>query len=223
MRVSSAVLIALVTLALHGTAAHAEDASPQALARASALLRQVSAQKQELEAANARLTAEVNQLQKKLAHAEGAQHQTALDLQSAQHQAERAGGTLEATRGRLERTEERLREAIERLRAANGDLRQLRQDQAGLTEKLAAVEADLADSERKNLQLYQANVELLQLYRKKGPLTALLQREPVTGLASVGIENTLLEYQARLENSLREANRGAARSGEPVVQPPAGE
>lgn len=207
MRVSSAVLIVLGTLALSGTATHAEDANPQALARASALLRQVSAQKQELETANARLTAEVGQLQKKLAHSEGLQRRAALDLQSTQQTAGRAEKALDATRGRLERTEGRLREAIERLRTTKAELRQLRHEQAELSGKLASVEAELADSERKNLQLYELNVELLELYRRKGPLTALLQREPVTGIGNVGIENLLLEYRTKLEDSRRQADQ----------------
>lgn len=222
MRVSSIVAAVLMAAALPGAAAHAaDDGSERAFARAQALLRQVSAQKQELETANARLTAEVNKLQKNLTHVEGDLKQASLDLQSQQRKAEHAGGTLEATRGRLERTENRLREAIERLRTAKTDLQQLHLEKADLTAKLVAVEAGLADSERKNLQLYEANVELLELYRKKGPLTALIQREPVTGIANVGIENTLLEYQTRLEASLRDANRDGAKPDSRTASPEA--
>lgn len=216
MGVSRLLAPGVLLLALAATASAQEDRSQQALARAQALLRQVSAQKQELEAANARLTAEVEALQKKLGVAESRLRQATLDLQSEQRKVGRADDILQGTRERLARTEETLREAIERLRNANGELRQTRQENALLVTDVARLQAELADSERKNLQLYQANVELLELYRKKGPLTALLQRERLTGLQSVAVENTLLEYQTKLDSSLREANRGAA-SPEPAA------
>lgn len=210
MRGSRLLVPGVLLVALVGAAGAQEDRSQQTLARAQALLRQVSAQKQELEAANARLTAEVEALQKKLSGSESKLRQATLDLQSEQRKAGRTDDNLQVTRERLARTEEALREAIERLRNANGELRQTEQEKAALAGDVARLKAELVDSERKNLQLYQANVELLDLYRKKGPLAALLQHERVTGLQSVAVENTLLEYQAKLDHSLREANRGSA-------------
>jgi chromosome segregation ATPase len=201
-------VIAVCGLALAADPALAQqDPNPQALARAQSLLRQVSAQKQELEVANARLTAEVNDLRRKLQGAETSLKQTSLDLDSEQRKAARAAGTLDSTRERLERTEQTLREAIERLRNSNGELQNLQRESAALGAQVAGLEAELADSERKNLQLYEANLELLDLYRRKGPVDALLQREPVTGIGRVGIENVLLEYQAKLEDSLRSTHR----------------
>ena len=120
---------------------------------------------------------------------------------------------LELTQESLSRTEDTLREGIERLRSTNAELFETRQAKAQLEASLAETESELADSERKNMQLYQANVELLELYRKKGPIDGLFQREPVTGLKSVQIENILQEYRFKLEDSLRESNQARLDAG----------
>lgn len=49
-----------------------------------------------------------------------------------------------------------------------------------------------------NLALYQYGTELLDLYQGKGVWTALTQREPVTGITQVRIENVLEEYRDKL-------------------------
>jgi chromosome segregation ATPase len=188
----------------------AQDASQQALARAQALLRQVSAQKQQLETDNARLSAEVDALKSKLASAQAQLKQTNLTLESEQRKSARTESMLEDTRERVTRTEGTLREAIERLRTANAELQKAKSEGADLTSRLAETGKELADSERKNLQLYQANVELLEMYRNKGVWTSMLQREP-TGVKNVEIENVLQEYRLKLQDSLRDSNRDAAR------------
>ena len=188
-----------------------EDRSQQALARAQGLLRQVSAQKQELESANVRLVAEVDALKKQLSRAEGGLKEASQNLASEQRKAQRTGGTLESTRDRLTRTEERLREVETTLRTTRATLQERERWLADVEGRLAGVESQLGDSERKNIQLYQANIELLELYRGKGAWTAILQREP-TGLKNVEIENVLQEYRLKLEDSLTQANRETVRS-----------
>ena len=58
----------------------------------------------------------------------------------------------------------------------------------------------IADCQSKNEGLYKANGELLDAYRDKGAFAALVQREPVTGIASVKVENAVQEYRFRLED-----------------------
>lgn len=213
MRSSRAVRLAGVALALLSAAgARAqEDRGQQALARAQALLRQASSQKQELEAANVRLNNELETTKRKLAAAEAALKESSTSLASEQRRALRAGSDLEGARDRLTLTEERLRETEAVLRATRATLQEREQQLAEASGRTAQLEAELADSEHKNLALYQANVELLELYRNKGPITALLQHEP-TGLKAVGIENILQEYRLKLDDSLAEANRRTAPS-----------
>jgi len=198
-----------------GTALAQEAQTQQALARAQSLLRQVSAQKQELEVANARLTAEIAALESKLNRSEAGLKEASISLQSEQRKAERAGGALESTSEQLVRTQVALQDSTERLRLAKADLREKERVMGELQSRVTQVEEQLADTERKNIELYRLNVELMDLYRAKGPLTALLQKEPMTGLRSVAIENTLQEYRLKLEDQLAQDNREIARD-EPV-------
>ncbi len=195
----------VVVLLISGGPAHAQE--DPALARAQSLLRQVSGQKQELEVANARLTAELDTLKRQLAGTEATLKSAAQNLEAEKRKVERSGGSLEATRARLETTEDRLRETQEHLRTRSSELRELQRTGVERDSRLAQLESELAGSERRNLQLFEANDELLELYRKKGPLAALLQKEPVTGLKSVAIENELQDYRLRLMDSLSETNR----------------
>lgn len=204
--------VAVALLFATGLAGAQEDRSQQALARAQALLRQVSAQKQELETANARLSAEVAALEQKLGRAEAGLKETSANLAAEQRKAERTGGTLDSTRERLNQAEGRLRETDTNLRNTSATLQERERKLAEMESRLAETESRLADSESKNLLLYQANVELLELYRDKGPLAAVLQREP-TGLKRVQIENIVEEYRGKLDEARVEIPDGAAPVG----------
>jgi len=208
-----AFLLILLTLFLSSPLFGQDERSAQALSRAQSLLRQVSAQKQELEVANARMTADLASLEAENKRLQARLKETNLDLESTERKSDRNSQLLELTQERLARTEDTLREGIERLRETSAELFETQRAKAQLEAELAETEAELDDSERKNLKLYEANVELLELYRKKGPVTALFQREPVTGLKSVEIENVLQEYRIKLEDSLRESNQAKLEAG----------
>ena len=65
--------------------------------------------------------------------------------------------------------------------------------------QLEASKASNASCEAKNLQLYQYSQELMTRYQKKGVWAALSQKEPVTGIKDVRVENLLQEYQQKLD------------------------
>ncbi len=58
--------------------------------------------------------------------------------------------------------------------------------------------------EKKNMVLYELNVEILDRYKKKGAWDALLQAEPFTQIRKVEIENIIQEYKEKLENQTME-------------------
>ena len=58
--------------------------------------------------------------------------------------------------------------------------------------------------EKKNMALYELNVEILDRYKKKGVWDALLQAEPFTQIKKVEIENIIQEYKEKLENQTME-------------------
>lgn len=198
MRSSSLILLLAAGLLLGSPAAWSqEDRAQQALARAQGLLRQVSAQKQELEAANARLTGEVESLKRQLAKSEASLKESAALLAAEKKRAER-GAVVEQRLGQAQAT---LQEARDRLRTAGDEARRRDQELAETGARLAELERGLAEAERKNLEMYQLNVQILDLYRRKSPWKSLVKADPITGLATVEVENTLQEYRVKLEDT----------------------
>ena len=53
--------------------------------------------------------------------------------------------------------------------------------------------------ESHNVKLLQVNQDLLGHYEKKGFFDSLMQREPITGLKGVELENIVQDYQDRLD------------------------
>jgi chromosome segregation ATPase len=78
------------------------------------------------------------------------------------------------------------------LNARDEDLKQVRR-------QLDASTAANVSCEAKNLKLYEYSQELVQRYAKKGVWAALAQKEPVTGIKEVGVENLVQEYQEKLD------------------------
>jgi len=56
-------------------------------------------------------------------------------------------------------------------------------------------EGEIQTCMKKNAELYQISVELMDRYRSKGVVDALLQAEPFTQLEKVRINNLLQEYR----------------------------
>ena len=59
---------------------------------------------------------------------------------------------------------------------------------------------ELGSCETKNKKLYQYQVELINRAQNRGSLDALLEREPLTQLKRVEIENLLEEYRDKIDN-----------------------
>jgi chromosome segregation ATPase len=82
-------------------------------------------------------------------------------------------------------TQEKLQDAERRIKILNGKV------------------ADLAHQdtacEESNRKLYQLNVDLLERYRKKGVFDAMLQHEPITGLADVDMQNIIQKYRDQID------------------------
>lgn len=54
--------------------------------------------------------------------------------------------------------------------------------------------------EKKNMALYELNVEILDRYKKKGVWSALFQAEPFTQIKKVEMENIIQEYKEKLDS-----------------------
>ncbi|TCV89520.1 hypothetical protein [Sulfurirhabdus autotrophica] len=73
------------------------------------------------------------------------------------------------------------------------------QEKVKLEASLATRGQSLASCEKKNITLYELNVELLEKYKNKGFLDSLLQNEPFTQIESVKIESAVSDYRDKLD------------------------
>jgi peptidoglycan hydrolase CwlO-like protein len=167
-----------------------DQAAGDALRRAQQMLQTLAKEKSELEGENIRLSRELESVQKELTAALG--------------RIDKTEKSVAAARNRNEALTERIRsdsdlhaEMRERFRAELDDA------QADIKLLLAAVGERthwIGECQAKNDQLQQVNVELLEAYKGKTAWDSVKQREPVTGLAAVKIENQIQEYEFRLED-----------------------
>jgi len=208
-----------------------------AVARAQQLLKKVAAEKQQLEG-------EILKLRDELAKKD-AEHKKELEQLHDEGIAREA--TIEEAQAALTESQKsnlglqgQLRNTQSSLGKIQGSLQEMTQQKADteakLADTIAKCEANIAelkgklaeqtrwreDAEAKNLKLYEYNVELMNVYARKGVMDSLLQREPFTGIKSVEVENILEEYSYKLDGQkVDPALRPAADS--PAATPAAGD
>jgi chromosome segregation ATPase len=185
-----ASMLVLMTLVPVQAAAPRDQGGGDALRKAQQMLQSLATEKSRLEAENLRLAEELKKSQSELDATRG----TLGKVEKAHVNARQRN---EALVERVRVDNDRIAELQNRYRSELGDA------QADIRLLHAAVEERdrwIGECQAKNDGLYEANVELLDAYRNKGPLAALTQREPVTGLASVKVENVVQEFQFRLED-----------------------
>lgn len=188
-KVLLAVLL-MLSCAFSAQAAQREQGGNDALRKAQYMLQKLSAEKTTLEQENLRIAEELKQVR----------------------------GELDGTRGKLDKTEQAHGQAQERNAAltdrVRADSQRIGELQATYRKDIGDARADIhllhnAVKERdgwiaacntKNEAMYKTNSELLAAYRDKGAWAALKQQEPLTGIASVQVENAVQEYQFRLED-----------------------
>lgn len=171
-------MAALLALALASSAVTAGDADDQkAMARAQRMLRQMSQERDALQAENAKLKSEVEELNRKL----GSQRRS-------------SEAALAKSRDGNAALSENLQKTAQNLRQTEAEKTQL---QATVVDQAQLIES----CEANNVTMLQINRELLMDYEKKGFMDAMLQREPLTQLKRVEIENIVQEYQDRIERA----------------------
>lgn len=156
----------------HAWAADAEDQKVQRFQR---MLRQVSQERDALQAENTRLKGEIEALNRK--HA-GMKKSSDAALTKSRESNAALGVELQQATQNLHRTE----------------------SEKNLLQETVVGQAQQLDTcETHNAKLLQVNQDLLGQYENKGFLDSLMQREPVTGLKGVELENIVQDYQERLD------------------------
>ncbi len=169
---------ALIALTWVSGAAWSADADDQkAMARAQRMLRQMSQERDTLQAENAKLKSEIEELNRKL------------------------GSQKKSSEAALAKSRDSNTTLSENLQKTTQDLRQTEAEKTQL-QATVVDQAQLVETcEANNVKMLQINRELLVDYEKKGFLDAVLQREPLTQLKRVEIENIVQEYQDRIDRS----------------------
>jgi len=135
-------------------------------------------------------------------------------LQSMVRQLSNERDTLAADNARLNAEVEDVRKKFGDLRnKAQSALTQFKEQSESLGEKLRETESRVRELEeanarqagefnvcmQNNVKLYDSHRDILRQYDNKGVFAALLQREPLTGLKQVEIENLIEEYHDRID------------------------
>jgi len=201
---SSAVLLCILLVPLlllpwssYAGATRSDDGN-QALKRMQYMLQQLDAEKAALEEEKRELEKDVESLAEDL---EAAQEEIELNQQTILTLESRImglNGKIDRKDAAIEKREGQLRDVISKYQDTVLLVRQLNAEKAGLERTVADLRQTIEEQQQKNLKLYEANVELMDLYENKSGWDALLQKEKITGLKQVEIENILQEYRLQL-------------------------
>lgn len=200
MNVVTIALPALVLLLISANAGAAADVvrreggneAAAQIARIQQSMNAISAERDALAAEKGKLEKDLAALEKKLETANR-------KLSVAETSLERYRETDTALRDRLTEDRARMQELVDKFRETATNLRQVEQERADLTRTSERQHEEIRACTQKNLELYQSNLDLLDRYESKGVWASLAQREPLTGLKRVEIENMIEEYRYRLD------------------------
>lgn len=206
MRTIGLVSMMALSMALAPSAAADQGAdTAQVLARAQALLKQVGAQKQQLEVELAKVQADtaiklhksdqqIARLKQDIKDKTATLEEAQKSLTDSTRRNSALNHDLSRTKTRQQQTEDKLREVIAKYRELARNLQKTNVEKADVEHQLAKETRWREDAEAKNQKLYQLNADLLKKFDDKGVMDALLQHEPFTGIKEVQIENLRQDY-----------------------------
>lgn len=187
------IALALLLGSVTAQAAPRVETGDSAQRQAQMMMQQMAAEKTALQKQNGELTAKLAELESRIKKLEAEAKQRSGELSAAQR-------NNEGLRSRVERDSERYKDLSERHGETASTLRNAQADIQLLQSAVQERDHWIAACQAKNEDMYTANGDLLSAYRNKGAWDALAQHEPVTGLGSIKVENTVQEFQFRLED-----------------------
>ena len=193
-------------LALLGLAASASLAqaprSGDATARLQTAVQELSRERAELQAENARLKEQLAKLEKAEQQAKAlAERNDGLSRQLAARETQLGRATLaqEALSGNVTALQARLEEVIGKYRELAEQLRGVEAERAKLTAELATEAQTRRSCQADNVELADIADEALDRYEDKGCFSAMLQKEPLTGIKRARVENLVEGYRDQVE------------------------
>ncbi len=139
------------------------------------------------------------------------------DLEKNLDKAQKKAGNTEETVGkykevyseansRLSGMQDKMRALVSKFRDTIAILKKTEQEKASLADDLAGKDAIIAEHAKNNARLYQINMELLEEYKNKGVMDAMMQKEPLTQLKRVEIEAIGEKYRNEMDDLVADTN-----------------
>ncbi len=168
--------------------------SAQAQAAVQNLLRQASAERDALAQEKAQLQQALDAAKQAL----GASQQKLAASDEALVKFQAANGELS---GYVEQQSGKLQEMAGKFQALVNSLKQSEQQRTALEAQLAEARQALDSTRADNAKLVNIGEELMKQYEQKGVWTSLLQKEPLTQLKRVEIENLMEKYRVEIHRA----------------------
>jgi len=197
----SGILALLVTLIASDVFAETERRDPgsAAAAKAQYMLRQVAAERDALKSQNAQLEDEKEKLKKQLESLETKTKSTEGKNNYQEKLIERYKENDQVLRTRIDQQRERMEEVIEKFQEVVASLREVETRKTQLTAQVADLDREVRACAKNNVMLFETGLEVLGQYKNKGVWEAMSQKEPVTGLTKVTIQNLVRDYRQRMK------------------------
>lgn len=169
-------------------------------ARVMQQLQQLTAEKVQAQAENAKLKTEVEALKSQLAKASTA-------LTASEQRAKKVTATtsardlaaLQETNDALTRTRSQMQELVVKFRETGQILKEVEIDRDQLRAQASNRERDLKTCVDRNAGLYLVSDEILRNLENRGVWSSLTQKEPFTQISRTRLENLIDDYRYRVE------------------------
>jgi chromosome segregation ATPase len=198
-------ILALIAVALTGASIHASGEAARRegggdTARLQMMLQQLNTEKTNLTAENAKLKTELDKTKKELEAAVKERDAGTQKLGRSSQDLVNSQAKADALQRGFDTLKSRFDQLVEQFRSTVAAMKELEQEKDQLASGAADYDVRVKACERNNDALYKADLELIDLYEKKGVFTSLMQHEPVTRLKRVEIENLMDRYRQLAED-----------------------
>jgi chromosome segregation ATPase len=104
----------------------------------------------------------------------------------------------------------RLKEVVAKYKETARTVQELEASKELMEREVKLAREELAQAQEKNQAMYQVSSQVLEHFKRKPRWTALLQKEPFTGIKQVEVESSVEAYERALEDQLISPEAGAA-------------
>ncbi len=160
-------------------------------------LQQLTAERAALQAENARLKQELEDIRKKADSASAQEEALKRRAQNAEAASSRLAASTAANTESAARTRAQMDDLVGKFRETAQTLKQVEAERNDLKQSAAAAERQLNTCRDHNAQLFSINEELLARLENTGFFTKLAADEPFTRLKRTQLENLAGEYRVR--------------------------